>query len=280
MTAKVKKTRTAGEVPADYRGPVYWRVVQYHPMVGRSDEPIEFLDSRERQDRLWIDRYKMPGKDIFTSGTVFDENGEILPEWKEPLKARWTTSRPVRVEYAPNSCSARVTERVYDAIQSLEPGKHHAFPIDITRSDGSTERRYEVFFAQEAMLSERELHPAANNLRPFAKPYGPYRYQPAIWMSSGHATDHHFGYLDHETVKDHHWFKGSDTNHIFSPVLFEKLRSFGDIFEKYYVALPIGVAEDGQFSTDDNAAAATTAPAEGGLAGMRAQLGRVFRWTR
>src|SRR6185295_19782036 len=104
--------------------------------------------------RLWIDRYKMPGKDIFSSGTVFDENGQILPEWIEPLKARWTSTKPVRVEYAPGIHSACVSERVYAAIQELEPGKHHAFPIDITRSDGTTERRYEVFFAQDALLGE------------------------------------------------------------------------------------------------------------------------------
>ena len=100
MTGRVKPIRTAGQAPADYRGLVYWRVAQYHLMTGRADERIEFLDSRDRQDRLWIDPHKMPGKNIFTSGTVFDENGQVLPEWKEPLKARWTTNRPVRVEYA------------------------------------------------------------------------------------------------------------------------------------------------------------------------------------
>src|SRR5690242_5257701 len=81
MTERIRPIRTAGTVPADYHGAVYWRLVQYHSLTGKSDEPIEFLDSRERQDRLWIDRYKMPGKDIFSSGTVFDESGQILPEW-------------------------------------------------------------------------------------------------------------------------------------------------------------------------------------------------------
>jgi hypothetical protein len=242
MTGRVKPIRTAGQAPADYRGLVYWRVAQYHLMTGRADERIEFLDSRDRQDRLWIDPHKMPGKNIFTSGTVFDENGQVLPEWKEPLKARWTTNRPVRVEYAAGTHSARVSERVYDAIQSQEPGKHHAFQIDVSRSDGTIERRYELFFAQDALLAELELHPAANNLRPFEKPFGAYRYAPAPWMSAACATDNHFGYLDRETVRDHHWFKGTGTNHILSPALFEKLRPFGDIFEKWFVALPIGIA--------------------------------------
>lgn len=150
MSEKAKRIRTAGVVPADYRGPIYWRLVQYYPLTGKGGEPIEFLDSRNRQARLWIDRTRMPGKDIFTSGTMFDGNGGLLPEWKKPLKAKWTNNRPVRVEYAAGSRSARVSERVYDAIQALEPGKHHAFPIDIIRSDGTTERRYELFFAQDA----------------------------------------------------------------------------------------------------------------------------------
>jgi len=242
MTEKIRPIRTAGTVPANYHGPVYWRLVQYYPLTGKSDEPIEFLDSRERQDRLWIDRIKMPGKDIFDSGTVFDENGQILPEWKEPLKARWTSNRPVQVEYVAGTRSARVSERVYDAIRSLEPDRHHAFPIDITRSDGTIERRYELFFAQSALLGERELHPQANSLKPFEKPFGAYRYQPASWMRAAHAQDNHFGYLDREVVGDHQWFKGTDTNHIFSPTLFEKLQPFGDIFEKWFVALPIGMA--------------------------------------
>jgi len=242
MSGKAKPIRTDGTVPPDYRGPVYWRLTEYHPIVGKSDEPIEFLDSRERQDRLWIDRYKMPGKDIFSSGTVFDENGQILPEWIEPLKARWTSTKPVRVEYAPGIHSARVSERVYDAIRSLEPGKHHAFPIDVSCADGTIERRYELFFAQDAFLEARELHPAANNLQPLPKPIGIYRYQTPLWMSAAYARDNHFGYLDREAVGNHQWFKGSDTNHIFSPALFEKLGAFGDIFEKWHVALPMGMA--------------------------------------
>src|SRR5262245_13643755 len=99
MTTTVKPMRTAGEVPAGYHGPVYWRVAEYHGVAGPSAEHIEFTDPQERLDRLWIDRYKMPGKDIFTSGTVFDADGQVLPEWKEPVKARWRHARPCRVEY-------------------------------------------------------------------------------------------------------------------------------------------------------------------------------------
>src|SRR5262249_10029120 len=88
----------------------------------------------------------------------------------------------------------------------------------------------------DALLAELELHPAANNLRPFDKPFAAYRYAPAPWMTATCATDNHFGYLDRETIGDHQWFKGTGSNHIFSPALFEKLRPFGDIFEKWYVA--------------------------------------------
>jgi len=68
------------------------------------------------------------------------------------------------------------------------------------------------------------------------------RYQTPLWITAASADEDHFDYLDRETVRDHQWFKGSDTNHIFSPALFEKLRFFGDIFEKWDVALPIGMA--------------------------------------
>ncbi|WP_019903416.1 hypothetical protein [Methylobacterium sp. 77] len=241
MTVKIKPMRTAGAVPPTYDGPVYWRVTQYHPVVGASGEPIAFTDDPARIDRLWIDRFKT-GKDIFTSGTVFDEDGAILPEWKEPIKAKWTKPGRVRVEYSPGEYSTRVSERVLDAIEAVEPGRHHVFPIDVRCTDGTIERRYEIFFAQDAFVEGREAHPIANALEPLPKPVGVYRFNPPMWLSALAIDKDQFGYLDRSVVGGMQWFKGTSTNHYFSPDLFSKLRPMGDIFPKWDVALPIGMA--------------------------------------
>ncbi|KQP13454.1 hypothetical protein [Methylobacterium sp. Leaf93] len=244
MTAKFKKMRTAGVVPPDYDGPVYWRVMQYHLVSGASDEPIAFTDDPARLDRLWIDWNKMPGKSIFTSGTVFDEDGAILPEWKQPIKAKWTKPGPVRVEYSPGRYSARVSERVLDAIESVEPGRHHVFPIDVRCTDGTIERRYQIFFAQDAFVDGIEAHPVANALEPLPKPVGVYRFRPPTWLYAFDIDEDQFGYLDRSVVGGMRWFKGTATNHYFSPDLFSKLRPMGNIFPKWDVALPIGMAAD------------------------------------
>ena len=242
LGSKKNEIRTAGLIPAAYSGPVYWRIIQYHLIRGATDEPIKFTDSKERLERLWIDRYKMPGKDIFTSHTVFDANGRLLPEWKVPLKARWTKPGPVHVEYSPEHRSARVSERVLEAIQEMDAREHHVFPIDIARPDGSTERRYQVFFARDSILDERELDPQANGLVERSLPDGTKWYQPPSWLNWSSMDKEHFGYLSKSAVEGRNWFKGGDTNHYFAPELFEKLREFGDIFPKFFVALPIGVA--------------------------------------
>jgi hypothetical protein len=247
MTAKFKTMRTAGAVPPGYDGPVYWRVMEYHLVRGASGEPLEFTDSRERRDRLWIDRYKMPGKDIFTAGTVFDASGQILPEWREPIKARWTKPGPVRVEFYPSIYSARVSERVWAVMEALEPGRHHAFPIDILCTDGTIERRYEVFFARDALVGGREMHPEANDLKPATRPEGLFRYQAPMWLSEGTGGEDRFGYLDQSVVGGMHWFKGTDTNQYFSPELFAQLKPLGDIFPKWDVVLPVGLAGQDNF---------------------------------
>jgi hypothetical protein len=241
----VKPMRKAGEVPGDYQGPVYWRVCQYGValMTGNGGEPIVSIEGVERNGRsLWRE------PSIYASGDVFDENGEIFPEWREPLKAKWNTDQPIRVEYSRGKHFARVSERVLDAIESLEPGMHPAFPIDIYAPSGRVDRRYHVFFAQDALLTERELHVAANNLEMLPSSASDpsigdrVRYRTPFWMGTSGALDHHFGYLDRLVVGDRHWFKGTDTNHIFSTELFAKLEPMGDIFLKWDMALPMGIA--------------------------------------
>lgn len=184
----------------------------------------------------------MPGKNIFNSGTVFGEDGEILPEWRTPIKAKWTKPGPVRVEYSPGETSARVSERVLDMLNSIDGHKHHTFPIDIECQDGSIERRYYVYFAEDANLEARELHPQANNLKPLETPIEGITHLPPMWLKAGALDKDQFGYLDASAVGDLVWFKGTDTNHYFSAKLFESLASFGDIFPRWYVALPIGLA--------------------------------------
>jgi hypothetical protein len=174
-----------------------------------------------------------------------------------------------------------MSERVYDALLSLEGGKHHAFPIDITRKDGSIERRYQVFFDRNAFFVERELHPKANNLGPASQQFqlAGYRYHSPTWLMS--KWDDHFGYLDKAVIGGRHWFKGAATNHYVSPELFAKIQPMGDIFEKWDLAIPIGVADDAEYPSLDDDAAIAPEPAGDAISGISGRLSHAFgKWTR
>lgn len=238
--AMASRIRTMGSVPPDYTGPVYWRIKHCKPIRTAGHEPLEFLEDAGRWNRLYVDPHHMPGKTIYTSGTVFDEAGALLAEWRTPLKAKRLSAKPVRVEYAPGLYGARVSERVHDAIQQLEPGKHHAVPIDVSHVDGRLERRYEMLFAAASSFPHRELDFAANNLTPI-KGSNPPQFIAPLWLYAN--AEPHFGYLDGALVDGLHWFNGTHANQYLSHALFEKLSPMGDIFEPWDAAIPIGIGD-------------------------------------
>ncbi len=260
MTGKFKKVRTKGEVPAGYTGPIYWRLVMYRPSLQVSPDKISYIGETDRFGRFTDIR--ISGENIFSSGRAFDQDGQLLPELRRPLKAVRKSDVPVRVEYVAEIYSARMSERVFDAIDSLEPGRHLVFPIDVTPTSGAIERSYQVFFAEDSQFhGMQDWDPAANELKPI--PGKPGWHHIPIWSGPGGVDQDRFVYLKTSAVDGRNWFKGVGSNHEFSPELFSKLEMFGDIYHRDDMMIPMGVVDPAQPPTNPRPAASATKPSGG-----------------
>ena len=169
-----------------------------------------------------------------------DEVGQLLPQWHIPLKARLLTDKPLPYEF-----SSIVSERIYDAIVSLEPHAHIFIPIDATRPDERVERHYFMFMGDAFFWdSPPILHPEKNALEIIQYSNGTNGYADAPWVSSFSSDRYHFGYLNSQAIEGRHLFASSmlGNERVFSDVLIDKLREFGDIFDKSRELVSIGVA--------------------------------------
>jgi hypothetical protein len=234
VTGKVRPPRVKGEVPEDYSGPVYHRLAE--DMFAPVGKPaFRWADDKLRLERAFNTRDRLNGY-----RALLDGSGKLLPEWHVPLKAKILGDRPLREEYAPADPYTRLSERVYDAITSLEPSSHVFVPIDATRDDGTVERYYAMFMAG-AKLGQ-VLHPDVNKLERIVYPDGTSDWSDPRWLSPASPDRDHFGYLDKAKIGDRHLFEGSSGVVCFSPDLFGRIAVFGDVLPKFYYFVPIGTA--------------------------------------
>lgn len=248
--ARASALRTGGEVPETYSGPVYYRLSENLHAPSRGRRSFRFDEPQSRIDRLYH-----PGNrwmSIKTSGILLDPDGGLLPEWQVPLKASVAAGKPEREEMLIGDPAIRVSERVHDAIVSLEPGRHLCLAIDVARPDGRTERQYLLYLTGQ-LYDPPALHPACNRLDPMRYADGTVGYHKPEWASRGSRDRFRFGYLDPDVVADRHFFSVShlDNAKVLSPQLFAKLEPFGDIYPALYDLVPIGVASPGDRSHSD-----------------------------
>lgn len=137
-----------------------------------------------------------------------------------------------------------MTERVHDAIEAIEPDRHLFIPIDATRPDGQVERHYFMKWG-DAFLPERPptLDPAKNGLEPVTYIGGSTGYSKPAWTQY-EKDEVHFGYLNADAIGDRHLFACNllDNQAVLSEALIDALRPFGDVFSKFHILCPIGVA--------------------------------------
>jgi hypothetical protein len=244
LPLKPTSIRLVGQVPSDYTGPVYYRTQEnLNEPWGRSrfrwNEPaskIEKLTGGLNRDGF-----------VLKSGLVVDEHGALLPEWTTPLKARFLGGKTERVEYQyEGDGPKRISERLHDAIVSLEPNRHIFIPIDVTNDDG-IERQYLLFVGKSFFWGDVVLHPSKNRLQPKTYVSGSQGYESPSWVQSHSEDRHGFGYLNGRVVDGLHYFAGGSVMNngcIFSPELFDKIAGFGDIFEKPIDLVPMGICVD------------------------------------
>jgi hypothetical protein len=244
---KNKALEIMNSIPDNYSGPVYWGLCyngQQFFVKWVASHHFKFLEKEGRLEKFYDGngafRWKYPGESIYTSGTVFDNSGNLLPEWHQPLKAKWKIKTQMP-EYVRTARSAIVSERVYALLESAVFGRHTTFPIDLTLTDGSVERRYLVFFGRVEHFIKLELHPEANQLMPKQYDGGTWGYQEPEWLRKPNEHPEHFGFLDRGLLGERNWFEGVEGTHYFSNELFEKLRGLGDIWDNSDAFFAIGV---------------------------------------
>ena len=243
MTEKVKPLRIRGEVPDGYEGPVYYRTMEdlHAPWGPRAS--FTWVEDDARLGRLYNSRSR--GRNVLTSGFVVDSDGQLLPEWREPLKARLVKDKIDREEFIVGDPAIRISERMHDAIVSLEPHEHIFIPVDAARPDGLKLRYYLMFIGKACIWDEPVLHPEKNALQQITYISGNVGYDAPSWMKRSSSEKYHFGYLNGRVINSRHLFQGGDDTSsatFFSPELFEKIKKFGDIFPKLYELVPIGIA--------------------------------------
>ncbi len=231
---KIKPLRIFGEIPEGYEGPIYYRTMEdYDRPMGK---PV-FRYDKESLKRL-DDAY---GRGLRRDAVknVVDENRNFKPDWQRPLTGKIMTDDPLRYEYCPDpsyNCNW-MSERVHDAIESLEPSKHVFVPIDATRPDGRIERMFQMFWSEDDFFFTNPpiLNLEWNNLeRVDYKDSNQFGYHKPDWTLGTQNYLYHFGYLDKKIVRGKHLFATSLLNNqtVFSQDLVNKFAEFGDIFIK------------------------------------------------
>jgi hypothetical protein len=248
VTATTKPIRTAGTVPAEYRGPVWYRTAEDTSSPAPRSR-FRFRDDKARLERLLNARNR--GRHVLGSGLVVDESGALLPEWQTPLTAELIGSgRPDRVEYNRIfEAGVLVSERVHDAIAALEPGRHIFVPVDVA-SEGRMLRNYVMFVGLSHFWDTDVaiLHPARNQLERWVYTSSQDRlgWRKPDWVRPRYGEAEHFGYLDGRVVDGLHLLSSGlvDNAHVFSPKLFEAFARFGDIFQGWHALVPVGISFD------------------------------------
>jgi hypothetical protein len=229
----VKPAPIRGEVPPDYRGPVYYRarIDSYEGFKRGVHEFIKFEQKGLGQDLASADPIQAAHR---VAPQLFDEKGELLPKWTVPLKARAASDAPKNwPEWASGSYTV-VSQRVRDAIEEFEPGKHVFIPIDVANKDGSARRVYA--FYQISSETRPSLALAANGIEHSLGPSGDPLFEKPEWLKSDR-----FAYLNSQVVRDSAVDFDPRTGLVLSGELVEKL---GDVFPKGLVLVPMGLADE------------------------------------
>lgn len=244
--------RVFGTVPDDYAGPVYYRTAHHNltrrTVYSRFRFEMDPLGAELRQLDL---AGTIRGRAILNPGFIVDESGVLLPKWQTPRKARVVGKRPLR-DVQGDGLSGMVSERVHDAIVSLEPRSHLFMPYDAIYEDGRMERFYSHRFA-DSHLGSDHIRPeclfslAKHRIETDTNSKGQtYFKQPDFMMLGGTYTNDFF-YLNERVVGQRHLFT-SDFGAVgrgvtyFSQTLMDKLAPFGDIFPRDVDCVRIGLA--------------------------------------
>jgi hypothetical protein len=125
-----------GDVPPDYRGPLYYRLL--NRSAGRRKKPLQEMikfDDRKLGDRLASVNPLHAA--VRRAPQLCDPNGELLSDLREPLKARLKSSASKGWDEFSSGVITLVSPRIRNVIEGLAPDVHYFVPIDISGDEGA-----------------------------------------------------------------------------------------------------------------------------------------------
>ena len=248
----LKPAVIVGDVPPDYSGPLYYRARTIRNPDPRylQASPIIFDPPPLGQTIATADNMAVAFR---VAPQFFDADGRLLPEFSRPLSGRFRSGVPAQL---PEICVGlffytRVSSRVRDVVERLEPGRNLFLPVDVARKDAPIERLY-LFYVQ---LDHKAFPLAfrANGVEPsFTDAGDPFRNN---WHDQLHGP-HRFTFLNSAAIGPRHLYVSVHTGILYSAAVVEAL---GDVLPPNMAFVPMGVVDEPYRSPAFQQAAASSA---------------------
>lgn len=225
--------RISGSVPADYRGPIYYRTrinhdeYAYKQLYGH----LKFANRDLARRLACAYQHEVA---LRVDPRLFGPDREVLPIFREPILVSLSASAPKKSPEWSFGHTQLVSERVREAIERLQPAKHLFIPMDIRGPDG-WHRRY-VFFVQRDH-TQPLLALKANGIEYTTNEFGVPLFSTPAWALS---VDH-FGYLSAPIIEGAAVDQDGRIGTVMSKALIDEL---GDVFPKGLYLVPMGVADE------------------------------------
>ena len=220
--------RINGQVPDDYRGPLYYRVQNLTYYGGK--KPLHALLSYEdRGVRRRLAKVDLSRAALRRDPVLCDARGDLASAWRTPIKARlWATPRKNWEEF-----DRIVSSRVRDVIEEFAPGIHYFVPVDIDDRQGG----FRAYFFFCGLGWTREVVAAeASGITETTTTVGGGR----IPAFPDFISSERFAYLDGSVIDGAPLFYDGRLSLVFCRELVERL---GDVLPRNQAFVPMGVAQ-------------------------------------
>jgi hypothetical protein len=209
-----KPPRVVGDVPPDYRGPLYYRISN----VSTPRTSFGFKGWSKAEKLIY---QRLPGVNNYgpvglEPGRIVDGQGNLLPEFAEPIQARVDTRRKA-ADWELRTLPPLISARVKQIIDEFEPDKGVFIPIDAAWPDGRVDRYYWAVWG-------RLWGPATDD------------FTPPRWISAG-IGDREFHFVSASRVGGRHFIWNPSYTLVSEPML----QRFGDVLQSQQVFVPVGV---------------------------------------
>jgi hypothetical protein len=227
-----REPRISGIVPPDYQGPIFYRTRVDYGEYAKTQLFAHLKFANHDQARRMAQAYPHEVA-LRVAPPLFGRDRELLGIFREPVQATLRASAPKKLPEWSFANVHLVNERVRQAIDRRQPGKHLFIPIDVSGPHGLL-RRYAFYVHRDHVQTVLALD--ANEIAYTTNEHGNPVVGAPFWITASH-----FGYLSAPLVDgvavDFHTSIGT----IMSKDLIDEL---GDVFPKGLYLIPMGVADE------------------------------------